>query len=113
MTLLQILPLLRYNTVTNLLVMGDLNLPQINWDDTDVSNNSNLTQLLDLFLLYNLIQINKYPSRENSKNILDVILIDSDNVIENSCQQPKLYSSDQVSCIPLFQCQCPSSQKQQ
>jgi hypothetical protein len=57
----------------NILCIGDLNLPEIDWESMtgSTSLSSNFT---DICFEHDLSQINKNPSRTTSLNILDVIL---------------------------------------
>jgi hypothetical protein len=56
-----------------LLVLGDLNAPSILWDSLTAHNNLE-NDLCEIFSDCNLTQINSNPSRQNSQNVLDVIL---------------------------------------
>lgn len=61
---------------SRLIIMGDFNLPDINWNNMQYTSQSSET-LIDLILNFNLQQVVLEPTRikEQTKSILDLILI--------------------------------------
>jgi hypothetical protein len=57
----------------NILLIGDLNMPGINWD-TNTSSVYTESNMCNMFDQYNLAQLNHNPSRECNSNVLDVVV---------------------------------------
>jgi hypothetical protein len=58
--------------IRDMLIMGDLNLPEIDWEMPN-SENDDLKLLLETIERYDLSQVNRCKSREINNNILDVV----------------------------------------
>jgi hypothetical protein len=79
--------------ITNICLMGDLNMPGIVWESLtsqDVIEQS----LCDIIDQYNLVQCNKYPSRANNGNILDVVFVSKPETIVNLECHDSIVESD-------------------
>ena len=63
-----------------LLIMGDLNLPNIYLDTVDGYNTEREFRLVKLLFKYNLEQLNFHPSTDRNKNILEVIFSTAANL---------------------------------
>jgi hypothetical protein len=59
--------------INNILLLGDLNMPEVNWDAMS-SDNATYNQMCKTLDKFNLSQLNYNPSRHSCANILDVIL---------------------------------------
>ena len=57
---------LESNTTSSLLIIGDFNLPGINWDLPCTALNAKSSDLLKFCSQFGLIQINRYPTTENN-----------------------------------------------
>ena len=76
-----------------LCLIGDLNLPGINWES--VQGNNNIANIFcDTVSDYNLVQINKLPSRANNNNILDVALANFSDSFSDVHMIPPVFKSD-------------------
>ena len=71
----------------NIMLLGDLNLPSVKWNSY-TSNDPIYQSLCDIFVDFNLTQINDKPSRAANSNILDLVLVSN----------PESYSNVETSC---------------
>jgi hypothetical protein len=77
----------------NILCMGDMNLPDIDWLSNTGDNKLN-TNFTDICFEYDLCQLNRQPSRANSSNILDVVLTNFSDKFSEVIAYPSLLKSD-------------------
>ena len=64
-----------------IIMLGDLNMPNINWPVFEGMTNICENVLCDHLQSCNITQVNIFPSRKNNANILDVILTDVSHII--------------------------------
>ena len=76
----------------NLVVMGDFNYPNIEWNDLHASHDC--SEFLNLIMDNFLCQHVNFPTREN--NILDLFITSDPNLVSNIQCEGKLGSSDHV-----------------
>ena len=70
--------------LTEIIVTGDLNFSEIDWDTGYPPNINGLAySVADTFQDFGLTQYNTNPSREDCDNILDVILVNHDENLES------------------------------
>ncbi|CAG2210245.1 unnamed protein product [Mytilus edulis] len=79
------------NNMPHIILGGDFNLPDINWDNTTVNTNPQYGQeinskLVEIVTENDFIQMVKEPTR--GKNILDLILTNNPGLIERTQTQP-------------------------
>uniref|UniRef100_A0A914NFB3 Reverse transcriptase domain-containing protein n=1 Tax=Meloidogyne incognita TaxID=6306 RepID=A0A914NFB3_MELIC len=93
-------------------IIGDLNLPKINWD-TKSSTNINQTEkcFLELSNQLKLTQMITFPTREN--NVLDILLTCTPHIITNIQSLPPFSQNDHISDHLSFKFQLCFSQEQQ
>jgi hypothetical protein len=79
----------------NILMLGDLNLPDINWESltADQPISADMCETLDLYSLY---QINLNPSRRTNNNVLDIVLSNDPDSIVNIHTCESLLKSDHL-----------------
>ena len=96
--------LLRHVCATNpshLLIAGDFNVPDIDWEDKFSPAPENhcshhlIQAINDCFLVQHVTQPTRYRQGESS-NILDLILTNEEGMIDHLCFLPGLGSSDHV-----------------
>ena len=82
----------------NIIVSGDFNAPDINWDTEYSSQSPASDRLLEIIDDHDLSQHVKEPTRRdrNTQNILDLILSNNSNIIENISIVPGLSDHDIV-----------------
>ena len=88
---LSIQKITRATNIPNLVIVGDFNLPDINWDNTSVRTPSNYPQclsstLIDIVNNNYLTQMVTQPTRE--LNTLDLILTSNPGLIEEVMTMP-------------------------
>ena len=75
------------NNRSNVLICGDFNFPDINWDDLQTKEESQRKKIHNDFLDFlhetGLTQVNKLITRPRSQNILDLICTSNPNIINN------------------------------
>ncbi|XP_011675592.2 uncharacterized protein LOC105443737 [Strongylocentrotus purpuratus] len=72
----------------NILIAGDFNHPDINWDDQSTTNPATSTchqKLLDILLHNSLSQTVREVTRPSSNNILDLVVTSNPALVENVC----------------------------
>ena len=65
-----------------ILICGDFNFPQIEWDlmsSTDVSS----VKFCDVLDQFSLEQVNKFPSRRHNNNVLDLVITNKPDMVTN------------------------------
>ncbi|MES9881006.1 MAG: reverse transcriptase domain-containing protein, partial [Sedimenticola sp.] len=94
---------------THLLIMGDFNCKEINWNlgSTTVGENHSSTLLLEIIRDNYLFQHVKEPTRYRENNIpslIDLILTNEEGMIDNLKHNPGLGKSDHVCLNFTFEC---------
>ena len=77
---------LRNHSTANAIVLGDMNMPDIEWDImhcTKESPAANEHKVIEICDIYNLTQHNRQPSRSNSTNILDLVLSTPEHIVQD------------------------------
>jgi exonuclease III len=70
--------------IMELLVMGDINFPDMDWDTGFPKTLGGLIyEVAELFQEYGLTQLNRFPSRMDTDNILDVVLSNHPMKVDN------------------------------
>ena len=84
------------------LIVGDINLPNVDWKHFTFGIDSNLrnSDFLAFCISNNLTQKVDFPTRDN--NILDVLLIDDPRMIKNVRSSAPFGNSDHVSILFEF-----------
>ena len=80
-----------------ILLLGDINLPDINWDAMQSSKESLSAPehlMIELCDKSNLTQHNQHPSRETNANILDVVMSRPQDLVEDVQLLPSIANSD-------------------
>lgn len=85
-----------FNTTLPVCIMGDLNLPLIDWSNKSTTDNATQSMFLNLFMSNSFNQLVYFPTR--GANILDLILTDDPSMIVNVRGTAPLGSSDHL-CI--------------
>ena len=82
----------------NIIIAGDFNAPDINWDNEYSSHSPASDRLLEIIDDHDLSQHVKEPTRRDSssQNILDLILSNNSNIIENVKVVPGISDHDIV-----------------
>ena len=78
---------------TNICLIGDLNLPQINWD-TFKGNSLISDSFCDTTVHFNLQNINQLPSRVINNNILDVVVTNFPDSFSEIHHRDPAFTSD-------------------
>jgi hypothetical protein len=83
-----------HDNTKEIMVIGDLNFPEMNWEYGYPQARSGLCyDVASTLNDYGLIQLNDNPSREVNNNILDVILLNEpENLIELQCYKDILHT---------------------
>ena len=84
----------------NIIIGGDFNLPDINWESCSTSSSSNAGYhqfLLDLLLEHSLVQVVKDITRPVSGNVLDLVITSNPGLISNVCVHPGISDHNIVS----------------
>jgi hypothetical protein len=81
--------------IKHVCLLGDLNMPDIQWDSL-MSNNNSEQMLCNVLDNFNLVQCNPNPSREGSNNILDVIFVNDPNRISDVFCDKSILPSDHL-----------------
>ena len=77
------------------IILGDFNLPEINWNTCSFPENQNYRYFYDFFLASQpLDQIITFSTRGN--NILDLLLTNDLDLVTDICSLPPMGSSDHV-----------------
>lgn len=81
-----------------ILLAGDFNCPDIDWQTSSVKNNAQDREvqqaLLDLSIDFNLIKIHNEPTRENK--LLDLVVTTNSSLINSSLSTPGISDYDIV-----------------
>ena len=77
--------------LNNYVIIGDFNMPNINWDQYS-SNSLVCKTLVNFCIEYGLFQMVNLPTRGN--NILDLIIASSDNIVHCINHEPPIGRSD-------------------
>ena len=83
------------NTNLPVCIMGDLNLPLMDWTNKSTSDNIH-SKFLTFFMSNTFSQAVNFPTRDS--NILDIFLVDDPSIISNVRSSPPLGSSDHL-CV--------------
>jgi hypothetical protein len=82
----------------NNIIIGDLNCPVINWQNSTCGSNRAQRHFFEFCLSKSLNQYVNFPTRVGtSQNILDIVLCDRNDTISNVVSRPPLLSSDHSS----------------
>jgi Endonuclease-reverse transcriptase len=84
----------------NYIVLGDFNLPGIDWQGTPVANNSSISELVEFLADSGLQQIVNFTTREDS--ILDLVFMSEQMWITDPIAAPPISTSDH-NCV-IFSC---------
>ena len=90
----------------NVLVAGDFNAPDINWeaDEATITNNSTSEKLLDIINEHDLLQLVREPTRRDD-NILDLVLTNNNKLVSNITVVPGISDHDIVTFDLNTHCQ--------
>ncbi|XP_072028522.1 uncharacterized protein [Amphiura filiformis] len=84
----------------NIIICGDFNFPDINWETGETKGDSRRKKLHDDFLDFlsesGLTQLNTLITRPRSQNVLDLICTNNPNVVSNIRTQPGVSDHDIV-----------------
>ena len=70
--------------ILEIITIGDFNFPEINWNTGLPRTLHGLAyEVASTFFDYGLTQLNRYPSREGSDNILDLVLSNHPHKLKN------------------------------
>ena len=85
-------------TCKNILLSGDFNCPDIEWETISVHTNANerdvQLKLLEVTSSYNLTQMHEQPTREN--NLLDIVLTTNPSLVKTSSNAPGISDHEMV-----------------
>jgi hypothetical protein len=84
---------IKANGFKDILLLGDLNLPGVNWESC-YSENVLYQHICDILDNHNLIKYNKNPSRPYNENILDVIMSNNPSYVNNIVATRPLIDTD-------------------
>jgi len=87
-----------YSASHDIVLVGDFNLPAVNWSSHHVPNNAVYSEFINFISQYGLYQHVRSPTRID--NILDLVLTNSVNVIRELSVLPPIGNSDH--CLVLF-----------
>ena len=79
-----------------LFLMGDLNLPTVDWAAMSAPGNTVLNDFMMILNSFNLVQCNTIPSRRGNLNILDVLITNYQNCVNNIQPLHGMLTSDHV-----------------
>ncbi|CAG2212034.1 unnamed protein product [Mytilus edulis] len=86
------------NSNTNIMLTGDFNCPDINWESMSVPNNSSdkeiQTKLMEITSSYQLTQIHEQPTRED--NLLDIVLTTNPSLVKTSKNTPGISDHEMI-----------------
>ncbi|CAC5403960.1 unnamed protein product [Mytilus coruscus] len=83
---------------TTIVLTGDFNIPDINWESMSVPNNSSdkeiQTKLMEITDSFQFAQIHELPIRED--NLLDIVLTTNSSLIESSKNTPGISDYEMI-----------------
>lgn len=86
------------NTRGPMFITGDLNCPGIDWNNSCLSDNANVDNIIHSYVVHNgFVQFITEPTR--GKNILDVVLTDQPVLVRDACVGPAFSNSDHESIM--------------
>src|SRR5437870_2208406 len=85
------------NSNLSICIVGDFNLPLMDWDNNLSPNHDVYTEFLSYFTNNSLLQLVKFPTREN--NLLDIILSDHSQQISNISSFAPIGTSDHLTLL--------------
>jgi len=85
------------NTNLTVCIVGDLNLPLMDWVNGSSPNNDIYIEFLSYFNHNSFVQLVNFPTRNN--NLLDVILTDNPQQINNIHSLPPIGNSDHLTIV--------------
>ena len=88
---------LKDHNAYTVLFLGDINMPDIDWDIMQCTKESTTAPehtLIELCDTHNLTQHNRQPSRPNNQNILDLVLCKPEHIVQEVRQLPLVARSD-------------------
>jgi len=96
--------------VSHLLIVGDFNMPSINWTSLTVTpanahNETFLSLLEDLYLIQHVTFPTRYRSNQ-LPSLLDLILSDDENTVSSVTSLPPLGKSDHIVIEFVYWCYC-------
>lgn len=91
----QVLNNVRNSGFSNICLLGDLNVPEIEWNSM-MADNLIQSNLCDILEEYNLVQINSCPSRRTSNNILEIVLTTFHDKFKNVHTSESLVNTDHL-----------------
>jgi len=102
LNLLNCLKTLMHNNQKNkFIIVGDFNLPSINWTDLSRPADDVHDQFVQFVIDNSLFQYVHSPTRMN--NILDLVLCNDSHILHDLCVTPPLANSDHASvCCDVF-----------
>jgi hypothetical protein len=83
----------------NVILAGDFNAPNINWNDLNIPNGPTMSErLLDVACEHGFTQLVQEPTRKQgeTENILDLVLTNNDKIISNVQILPGISDHDMV-----------------
>ena len=89
------------NSNTNIMLTGDFNCPDINWESMSVPNNSSdkeiQTKLMEITSSFQLTQIHEQPTRED--NLLDIVLTTNPSLVKTSKNTPGISDHEMIQTV--------------